>query len=130
MLGQYVALESLRLPISSFTSECLAGLSHFQRITRLETCVEETDILRSVFALTHLRELRLHCWTGWTDQLQNTKLPCNHFAHLTLLDIETLEDEPEDAFNYLSQLHDLLRRGFKMSPILNPPRSKALEIIH
>jgi len=105
-LAQYTALESLRLNSSSFTSECLAGLSHFQRIKRLEICVEEMDALRSVFALTHLRELRLQFWTS-SDQLQDTKLPCKHFAHLTSLDIETLADEPDDTFNYLSQLHGL-----------------------
>lgn len=105
-LAQYTALESLRLPSSSFTSQCLAGLSHFQRIKQLEICVEDMDILRSVFALTHLRELRLQFWTS-IDQTQDTKLPCKHFAHLTSLDIETLADEPDDTFNYLSQLHGL-----------------------
>jgi len=106
ILEQYTALGSLSLTGCSFTSDCLAGLSHFQHIKRLEIYVEEIDILRSVFALTHLRELRLQCWMI-PEQIQDTKLPCNHFAHLTWLEIETEGDEPEDAFNYLSQLHGL-----------------------
>lgn len=104
MLEQYTALESLSLTGDSFTSECLADLSHFQHIKRLEICVKEIDIFRSVFALTHLRELRLRFWA---TPDQDTKLPCNHFAHLTWLDIETIEAEPDDTFNYLSQLHGI-----------------------
>ena len=61
-----------------------------------------------MFALTHLRELRLECCSR-LKLIYDTKLPCNQFAHLTRLEIETAgEDaEPEDAFNYLSQLHGL-----------------------
>ena len=105
---QYNALESLNLLGCSFTSDCLARLTNFQHIKRLEILVEEDHILRSVFALTHLRELRLECWLK-LGQIQDTKLPCNQFAHLTQLEIETEGgyDEPKDAFNYLSQLHGL-----------------------
>ncbi len=108
VLEQYTALESLSLIGCSFTSDCLARLNHFQHIKRLEISVKEIKILRSVFALTHLRELRLECWLR-LEQIQDAKLPCNQFAHLTRLEIETEggHDEPEDAFNYLSQLHGL-----------------------
>ena len=108
VLEKYTALESLNLIGCSFTSDCLARLNHFQHIKRLEISVKEIDILWSVFALTHLRELRLECWLR-LEQIQDAKLPCYQLAHLTRLEIEIEggHDEPEDAFNYLSQLHGL-----------------------
>ena len=107
VLEQYTALESLSLVDCSFTSDCLARLNHFQHIKRLEICVRRLTS-SGVFALTHLWELRLECWLR-LGQIQDTKLPWNQFAHLTLLEIETEGDvdEPEDAFDYLSQLHGL-----------------------
>ena len=108
VLEQYTALESQSLIGCSFTSDCLACLNHSPHIKRLQMFVREINILRSVFALTHLRELRLECCSR-LKLIYDTKLPCNQFAHLTQLEIETAgEDaEPEDAFNYLSQLHGL-----------------------
>ena len=107
-LEQYTALGSQSLIGCNFTSDCLACLSHFPHIKRLQIFVREINVLRSVFALTHLRELHLECCSRH-EQIYNTKLPCNQFAHLTRLEIETEgEDaEPEDAYNYLSQLHGL-----------------------